>query len=47
MLCYLPTNNDERVEETSSDDEDNEEYFLSSITADRHGKKICNISSNR
>jgi len=47
ILCYLPTNNDDRVEETSSDDKDNDEYFLSGTTADRHGKKICNISSNR
>jgi hypothetical protein len=46
ILCYLPTNNDDRVEEASSDDEDNEEHFLSSATSDRHGKKICKISSN-
>jgi len=28
ILCYLPTNNDEWVEETSNDDEDNDEHAL-------------------
>lgn len=46
ILCYLPTNNDDRVEVTSGDDEDNDEYFLSSTTFDQHGKKICKIFSN-
>ena len=46
ILYYLPTNNDDRFEETSSDDEDNDEHFLSSASSDRHGKKICKISSN-
>jgi hypothetical protein len=39
ILCYLPTNNDDRVEETSIDDEDNDEHFLSSTTSDRLERK--------
>ena len=39
ILCFLPTNNDDRVEETSSDDEDNDEHFLSSIKSDQLERK--------